>query len=63
MEIKLNGKGKDEGRTIVLRDEGATETEAGKYLITIGEETIQVDGDELRRAAVALCPEEELAMM
>lgn len=64
MEIKLNGKGKDEKRTLILEEHIPTEEEKGegqifiedKVIVTIGKESVQVSGDELRRASIALCP-------
>lgn len=75
MEIKLTGQGNDENRSVVLRTVPFTEAEIKKawspegdeeypytkYYIVIGEESIRVDGAELRRAAIALCPAEGLA--
>ena len=74
MEIKLSGKGKDEERTLMVEGHIPNEEEQEKarkaqvfledYLVvTIGKESIQVSGDELRRASIALCPEEANLMM
>jgi len=94
MEIKLNGKGQDEGRTLILEERLPTKEEekkaeeawesykkasrkpssggvnptpqivlGAKYIVRVGGESIQVDGDELCRAVIALCPEEANLVM
>lgn len=71
MEIKLNGKGKDKGRTLILEEHIPTEEEReeaqgfveGYLIVIIGKESIQVSGDELVRAVTALCPEESISVI